>query len=124
MLDYTVLLSIDAETVRLIVIDYVWHRVKLLLCLISLSEAELMKNFTLLVLISTFLFFLIRVSNVDLQSRLLNDVWGRIVGLEEQIYSPSHLQSIVQLQVGDLGEASAGRRVCFKQSHRDNLISA
>ena len=95
MLDYTVLLSIDAETVRLIVIDYVWHKVKLLLCLISLSEAELMKNFTLLVLIRTFLFFLIRVSNVDLQSRLLNDVWRRIVGLEEQIYSPSHLQSIV-----------------------------
>ena len=95
MLDYTVLLSTDAKTVRLIVINYVWHRVKLLLCLISLSEAELMKNFTLLVLISTFLFFLIRVSNVDLQSRLLNDVRGSLVSLEEQIYSPSHLQSIV-----------------------------
>ena len=82
MLDYTVLLSTNAETVRLIVINYVLHRVKLLLCLISFSEAELVQNFTLFVLISTFLFFLIRVSSVDWQSRLLNDMWGRVVGLE------------------------------------------
>ena len=61
MLYNTIVLSANTESVRIFVIDYVWHWVRLLLCLIVFSEANLVEDFALLVLVSTLLFFLIRV---------------------------------------------------------------
>ena len=61
MLNYTFDILTNTKSVRLIIVNYMFHWVKLRLCMIFFSEAELVDNFALLVLISTFLFFVISV---------------------------------------------------------------
>ena len=65
MLNHTIVLSSYSDSIRFIVFDYMIHRVRLLLCPIFPSETELVKNVAFLVLISTFLFFLISVLMCD-----------------------------------------------------------